>query len=91
MKANYLKHRRENPEIWEMFEKLTLRLINNGVRRFGAKCIMENVRYNTALRTKGEQYKINNNYTAYYSREFASKYPQHANFFELRNNKRNEQ
>lgn len=86
MNIKYAQHRNENPEIWAMFEKLTLRLINSGVRHFGAKCIMENVRYNTALKTKGEQYKINNNYTAYYAREFASKYPQYADFFEIRNN-----
>lgn len=82
--GDFIKYHQENPEIWQEFKSLALRLIGRGVKRYGAKCIMEVVRYHKTITTKGE-FKINNSYTAHYARAFIAKYPQHKDFFETRN------
>lgn len=73
----------ENPAIWQAFRRLTFQLIAVGVKRYGAKCIMEKIRYDTIIRGNGD-YKINNNYTAGYARKFAKEYLQYKDFFEFR-------
>ena len=72
-----------NPDVWKAFEVKTLDLIRSGREHYGAKAIMEVVRFETIVQG-GEDFKINNDYTAYYARIFALKYPQHEVFFEFR-------
>ena len=71
------------PEIWLKFEEYALRLINRGTKHYGAKAIFEVIRYHTKINTN-EEFKINNNYTAYYARKFHKQYPQYDGFFETR-------
>ena len=78
------KFDKENPKVWEKFETLTFRLINKGIEHYGAKAIWECIRFKHALRTKGGEFKLNNNFTAFYARKFIDKYPQYKGFFELR-------
>lgn len=75
----HLKH----PDIWKAFEKMALKLINKGRNRYGAKTIIETIRYHSDVKG-GTPFKISNNYTAYYARIFTLKYPQHENFFQLK-------
>lgn len=84
MLEKFLNYFASRPDIWQAFEKVTLRLIERGVERIGAKCIMENIRYGLALKNGKDEFKICNTYTAGYARVFAIKHPQHADFFELR-------
>lgn len=80
---------KENPQIWQAFKRLTFQLIAVGVKHWGAKAIMEQLRYETIIRGKGD-YKINNNYTAGYARKFSKEFPKYKDFFEIRekNNER---
>jgi hypothetical protein len=73
----------ENPQIWDHFESIALNLIGKGVQRYGAKSIMEVIRFHVSM-DNGEGVKINNNYNSDYARKFIKKYPQHSNFFEFR-------
>lgn len=75
---------RANPQVWLAFEEAALRLIDAGRDHFGAKAIMEHIRYNTALTTGDDFFKVNNNFTSGYARKFVKKYPEHKDFFELR-------
>ena len=77
----------EHSEIWTEFEKIALQLIGRGRLHYGAKAIFEVMRFNTAINA-GEIPRLNNNMTAYYSRKFVAKYPQHSGFFELRERQR---
>ncbi len=72
----------KNRDVWAAFERIALDMIAHGMQRWGAKAIMEIVRYERAK--AGKDYQVNNNYTAYYARIFAAKYPQNKNFFEFR-------
>lgn len=73
------------PAIWREFEKRALQLIHRGVSHYGAKAIMEVIRFDTAIGANALfDFKINNNYTAYFALKFKQAHPEHENFFETR-------
>ncbi len=84
--AHFMKWHRENPSVWTLFEQKALNLIKSGKKRWGAKAIMEVIRYERAEKEGGQfdDYAVNNNYPAYYARVFAMKHPEHKGFFEFR-------
>lgn len=82
-RAAFLQAHRECPDVWKYFEKFALDAIASGREHYGAKGIMERVRWHTEIE-HGIDFKCNNNFTAYYARIFAAKYPVHADFFEFR-------
>lgn len=75
-------YHKKNPHIWEAFERYAL-LAAQSRKRYSAKTIMERVRWDCEFESLGE-FKISNDYTAYYARAFARKYPQHKNFFKMK-------
>lgn len=77
------QYHREHPEIYAEFERLAKQLIFAGRTHYSSDGILHIIRYNTALRGKGD-YKINNNYSPDYARMFESNYPEHEGFFEKR-------
>ena len=82
----FLEFHAKYPKVYELFEKFTLQLIYNGHTRLGAKMIIERIRWEMA--TDGSKdakgFKINNNYTCFYSRLFVRKNPKHSKIFEFR-------
>lgn len=83
--SEYEAYDREHPDIWREFENVALSLIASGVEHYGAKAIMEVVRFHRTIdSTATEPFKINNNFTAYYARKFMRKYPMYDGFFETR-------
>jgi hypothetical protein len=90
---NFLKEPKEvkfqkfhdlNPKVYELYKKFALQLINAGRKRIGSKMIIERIRWETSINTKGEEYKINNDYTCFYSRMFTIEFPQHKDKFQFR-------
>lgn len=79
----FIKYHKSNPQIWREFEAHALELIQNGVKHYGAKAIMEIIRFHRAIRKQSE-WKISNSYTAYYARVFALKYDEYAEFFSFK-------
>lgn len=74
-----------HPEVWNWFVHVTKARIAEGFKHFGAKAIMEDVRWLTRAGGDGkETIKIGNNHTSFYSRRFADNNPQHAGFFRFR-------
>jgi hypothetical protein len=78
------EYHRANPQVYTAFRRLALRLLNQGVKHYGAKAIMEVVRFQTTVRGTGDAFKINNNYTSRYARMLMAKDERFAGFFELR-------
>ncbi len=81
--VKFEKYHQKNPLIWETFKDLAFQLIRAGRTHFSADAILHTIRFNTALRG-GEMWKINNNYSSYYSRLFSANFPEHKDFFEQR-------
>ena len=70
-----------NLHVFGQFVRFTFDLIRVGREHYGAKAVIERIRWETAIRTRGEPVKINNNFFPYYARLFALRYPDHAGFF----------
>jgi len=71
-----------NPEIWSLFERYTLDAIESK-RKLGAKAIMERVRWESEVERRKE-FKVSNNWTAYYARIFAIKHPAFRTYFDFK-------
>lgn len=82
LQQKFREYDRANPGIYEAFERFALMVIQKR-RRYGAKAIMERVRWHT-MESGGDDFKINNNYTAYYVRKFEALNPKHKDFFKKR-------
>ena len=80
----------ENPAVYKLFQQFAFRAIRRGLVHYSAKTIFEAIRFHADIVTKGESFKLNNNYTAYYARMFEKDYPEYKGFFEKRKVKTNE-
>jgi hypothetical protein len=73
-----------NPQVYELFRRFTFQAIDAGRRDFGAKAVVERIRWSTMVETKGDIFKINNNYTSWYARMFMNDHPEHYGLFQTR-------
>lgn len=73
-----------NPQVYKALRQLALDMRGRGVRHYGIKALFEVLRYEYALRTEGDTFKLNNNYTALYARLLMEQEPELAGFFETR-------
>jgi hypothetical protein len=72
-------------EIANQFIRRSWWLWKRGIKRYGAKSIVEVLRWHYALRNKsGEEWKINNNYVSRLARLAMERAPELRGFFELR-------
>lgn len=76
----------QHPEVYDGFKRLAYQLLRAGRTHYGAKCIVEVLRFETALSAKasGDAWKINNDATAYMARALADEDPAFLTFFEFR-------
>jgi len=75
---------KDNPHVWNLFVQFAFRAIRKGFNHYGAKTIFEAIRYHSDIVTKDKDFKLNNDYTAYYARKFEREYPEHRGFFRMR-------
>jgi hypothetical protein len=74
-----------NYHVFGQFCKHAKALIKAGRKHYGAKTIIELVRYHTDIRQKGDEaFKVNNNYTSYLARLCMLVYPETDGLFDLR-------
>ncbi|MBT8449612.1 MAG: hypothetical protein KJO69_07975 [Gammaproteobacteria bacterium] len=55
---------KQNSAVWERFYDLADKMRRTGRKRYGAKCILEVMRYETDARDAEKTFKLNNNYTS---------------------------
>lgn len=72
-----------NPGVYRLFDRFTRQLLTRGVSRYSADAILHRIRWETAI-TTGDEFKINNNFSAYYARLWLRNNPEHSGFFVLR-------
>lgn len=83
--SKFLEYHETNPQIWKAFSRKTFQTIDRGFRQFGAKAILEIIRWETGVAADGaDGFKVNNTYAPYYARLFAVRYPEHKDFFRMR-------
>lgn len=78
----------ENPHIYDLFKKYLREWYrankNNPNAKTSSKLIINRIRWEVATTTTATDFKINDAFTAYYARKFASEHPGFAHIFEYR-------
>jgi len=87
---SFWQYHQDNPHVYQYFKEFSLHMIKNrGYKRLSSDMILHRVRYEIMDSRFKEQLKINNNYTAGYSRLFMKEFPQYSDVFSLRQLKSN--
>jgi len=73
-----------NPHVMTNIANRALALKRRGIQHFGIAAIFESMRYDAAIKTGGDTYKLNNSYRAFYARQVMKSWPELEGFFELR-------
>ena len=77
----FLAFHRDNPQIYELFTKFATTVARSR-SRFGARAILERIRWETCTETNLKTLKIPNAYSAYYSRLFEIDHPRFDGIFQ---------
>lgn len=75
---------RANPSVYEALRALCLDTRRVGVKRWSVDAAMHIVRWRYRLQTRGDEFKLNNSFSALYARKLMSQEPELVGFFELR-------
>ena len=73
-----------NPHVYESLVGMAMRLRRNGRLKWGLKGLFEVLRWSQAIATQGDEYRLNNNYTALYARLIMEQEPALEGFFDVR-------
>lgn len=81
--AAFAEFHQANPHVYAELRMLALRARNAGAQRIGIGMLYEVMRWRHALRTQGDDFKLNNNYRSRYARLLMQE-PELAGCFEIR-------
>jgi len=81
---SFLIFESQNPDIYRYFVRFTFEVIKTGRTNYSVNAIFERIRWHTEIETRGSDFKLNNNYRAYYARMFMHEYPTFSGFFNTR-------
>jgi len=80
-RAEWEDYHRENPMVWEYFKKFSFEAIAKGRSRISHWLIINRIRWEVYIVTTGEEFKISNNYIAFYARLWQQTFPKHKDLF----------
>ncbi len=69
-KKEFEKFHLDNPKVYQLFCYFTQKVRTAGYTKYSAEAIFNQIRWYTTIETTGDEYKINNDYKAYYSRKY---------------------
>ncbi len=85
MQERFAAYHARHPDVFGLFRRFAAEARAAGRARFGARAIMERIRWHYAVvRHDGEPFKINDSFTSRYARLLIEEDPGFAGFFELR-------
>ena len=84
LEARFWEFHEINPHVYALFSRFAIEAAYAERRNFGVGAIFERMRWFTVIETRGEEYKLNNNYRAYYGRLWMRNNPEHDGFFSTR-------
>ena len=90
-RSKFFEFHEDNPQVFELWEKLTFEAIKRGYQHIGAALIRELIRWESGIVTTDADYKMPNQWTPYYARLFMQKHPEHAGLFRTRMAKADEE
>lgn len=81
VKLKWWQWHKENPHVYELFKRFTYEAIAKGHDRLSAWLIVNRIRWETMVETRGDDFKISNDFIAYYARLFMHEHPEYDGFF----------
>ena len=72
---------KNNPEIWECFERFSFEAIKSGRKKISHWLIINRIRWELFIVTTGKDFKISNNFIAFYARLWQNTHPIHKSLF----------
>ena len=84
MVKRFLSYHEQNPQVWERFQEMAASLRSSGRRKYSAWVMIQVIRWEHDIVTKGDVFKINNDFIALYARMLIARRPEFEGFFELR-------
>jgi hypothetical protein len=84
----WFKWHRGNPEFFILFEWFTTEAISKGHNNLSGWLIANRVRWETSIVTKGNEYKIKNDFIALFARLFMVRHQEYVGFFRTKRMKR---
>lgn len=80
----FAAHHAANPQVYAKLREFALEAKRAGRTRMGINMLHERVRWYTTVESKGEPWKLNNNYRPFYARLLMAQEPELVDFFETR-------
>lgn len=88
LKQKWWEWHKENPHVYELFKHFTMIAIKRGHRNLSAWLIVNRIRWETSIETKGNDFKISNDFIALYARLFMKEHPEYDGFFRIKKSRR---
>jgi len=82
--AQFQLYHISNPRVYDLFKRFAYEALMQGFHRFGAKAIMERIRWHELIEKGRNDFVVNNNYTSRYVRMLMEEKPEFIGFFETR-------
>lgn len=73
-----------NPHVMERLVEIAFDMRARKIERVSIKLLFERLRWINVVKTKGDQYRLNNSFTAWYAREIMRRHPALAAMFVTR-------
>ena len=74
-----------HPKVWELFDRFTRDRISRGFEYYSAKAVWERIRWETEqAQTSEVEFKLNNNFPAFYARAWMKMNREYQGFFRTR-------
>lgn len=83
-KCRWWAWHKKNPQVWVLFQKFTFEAIRSGRTNYSHWAVVSRIRWETDIITKGNAFKISNDFIGYYARYFIHSYPEHKDFFVIK-------
>ncbi len=84
LEKKFWEFHKDNPNFYVLFSRFTMDVVASKRERFGVSMIIERIRWYTAIETRNDAFKINNNFSAYYARLWMRDNPEHDGLFSTR-------
>ena len=73
-----------NPHVYEKLREFALQARQSGRKHLGIAAVFERLRWWASFEVTGDEFKLNNNWRAFYARMLMEQEPELAGFFEVR-------
>jgi hypothetical protein len=82
--ADFNQWHKDNPYIWKYFERFALEAVQKKRTKISHWLIINRIRWEVYIVTTGEDFKISNDFIAFYARLWREKYPEYKDLFNIK-------